>query len=956
MRHRQSRRHTALRAATRSAFRAIDTLESRTHLDATYFNLSTGPLSQNWEDSSQITVDDNWSGVPSIVGYRGDNQTATTAFDPQTVTADDATVAPVVDINHDRNTVVPSDTPSAFSTGGLAEFAIPTPIGAAGHTTGANTVAFQGSGTADAPYLVFYLNTTGRTGVHVKYDLIDIDAGTTTAVQPVALQYRVGGGTWTNLPDYYVANAADTAASTAGKTTSIDATLPAAVDNAAQVEVRVITIDATGSDQFIAVDNIVVSSSPTTGGPGAISFNPATYNLQETAGTQNITVRRSSANGAVSATYTIVAGTATTPADFTGTLTGTVSFADGVDTATIPVTIVNDTDIESTESFTVNLSNPTGGATIGSGTATVNILDDDTPIPGTIAFNPSFLSVNENAGTATLTVKRTVGTGGPVSATYTITPGTASAPADFNGPGGTLTGTVNFANGQDTATIVLTIVNDTILEQTENLTVTLSNPTGGASLGSAVTATVNITDNDAVLPTGLLINELSIDTFQNNTPYSFLELRGTPGQTLGQVYLISIEGDQASNPGSINAILDLSGATIGSNGILLVKAADIPDVGSQGFSPVDPNSGVFKTSFLSSTATGFQVGTNSFLLAYRDGNGAALPSSGTDLDAENVAVDRATDPKLGLEGLPASVTLLDSIAVSDGGTGDVGYGPTVAALTVGTTPAAADMVIRNGNNTNAFDLSAFYGGEFTGASDSIAIGTPTFGTVPEGATLTPGGANPGTAVVDTTPPTVTGVTFDRYAAQPTVTITFSEDIRDVANPVTASDFTLINNTTGQTVPASAMIVAIASDGKSATVVFNNIPGAPKPKLLPSGNYTFTVNAGSYADVAGNTGTTPGSGTFRYQVADMVGPNGTTADGKVGFEDLVLLAQNYGKTGKTFAQGDADYDGDVDFDDLVLLAQNYGKSLPAPAPIFAPAMTGTPIIGNGKKNFGDKVIV
>lgn len=47
------------------------------------------------------------------------------------------------------------------------------------------------------------------------------------------------------------------------------------------------------------------------------------------------------------------------------------------------------------------------------------------------------------------------------------------------------------------------------------------------------------------------------------------------------------------------------------------------------------------------------------------------------------------------------------------------------------------------------------------------------------------------------------------------------------------------------------------------------------------------------------------------------------DGKVDFDDLLILAQNYGKPG--FDGGDANADGKVDFDDLLLLAQRYGSS-------------------------------
>jgi hypothetical protein len=53
-----------------------------------------------------------------------------------------------------------------------------------------------------------------------------------------------------------------------------------------------------------------------------------------------------------------------------------------------------------------------------------------------------------------------------------------------------------------------------------------------------------------------------------------------------------------------------------------------------------------------------------------------------------------------------------------------------------------------------------------------------------------------------------------------------------------------------------------------------------------------------------------------------------------FVYLLTLAQHYGQSG-TFATGDVTGDGKVNFDDLLLLAQNYGHPLPAAA---APQLT------------------
>src|SRR5688572_7247634 len=78
------------------------------------------PFSQNWTNTGQITVDDDWSGVPGIVGYRGDALVSTTGVNPQTVVADGS--ATPVDVNADEIN------PNTFTTGGVSEFHITDPV------------------------------------------------------------------------------------------------------------------------------------------------------------------------------------------------------------------------------------------------------------------------------------------------------------------------------------------------------------------------------------------------------------------------------------------------------------------------------------------------------------------------------------------------------------------------------------------------------------------------------------------------------------------------------------------------------------------------------------------------------------------------------------------------------------------------------------------------------------
>ena len=214
------------------------------------------PFAQAWTDTSLITADDTWTGVPGITGYRGDGLTAATAVDPQTVLADGSATPQDVNANQTN--------PNTFTTGGVAEFHLADPV-----------VALQGSGTARAPHLVLSLSTTGLSNISVAYDLRDVDGSADNAVQPVALQYRIGSsGSYTNVPAGFVADAT-TGPSLATLVTSVNAALPAAVDNQPLVQIRIITTDAVGSDEWVGIDNIAVTGSQEDQAPSVVSTTPA---------------------------------------------------------------------------------------------------------------------------------------------------------------------------------------------------------------------------------------------------------------------------------------------------------------------------------------------------------------------------------------------------------------------------------------------------------------------------------------------------------------------------------------------------------------------------------------------------------------------------------------------------------------------------------------------------------
>jgi endonuclease G, mitochondrial len=211
----------------------------------------TVPFAQNWSNTNLITANGDWSMVPGIIGYRGDNLTSATGADPQTILADGS--ATPVDVTANQTT------PDTIISGGVFEFdGIANPV-----------VALQGSGTADAPHLVVNLNTSGTTAVIVAYNLRDIDGSADNAMQPVALQYRVGNvGPYTNLPSGFVADAT-TGPSQATLVTPVSVQLPPACENQPLVQIRIITTNAVGNDEWVGVDDINIQGN----GGGTINLS-----------------------------------------------------------------------------------------------------------------------------------------------------------------------------------------------------------------------------------------------------------------------------------------------------------------------------------------------------------------------------------------------------------------------------------------------------------------------------------------------------------------------------------------------------------------------------------------------------------------------------------------------------------------------------------------------------------
>ncbi|WP_274518323.1 ELWxxDGT repeat protein, partial [Microcystis aeruginosa] len=304
------------------------------------------------------------------------------------------------------------------------------------------------------------------------------------------------------------------------------------------------------------------SANQTEGNSGSKAFTFTVTRAVNTTGSNNV-------NWAVT-------GTGSNPAnatDFVGSVlpSGVVSFAAGETSKVITVNVQGDTTVELNETFTVTLSNPTNGATITTATATGTIQNDDVAIPTLAIAATSANQTEGNSGSKafTFTVTRAVNTTGSNNVNWAVT-GSGTNPANATDFVGSVlpSGVVSFAAGETSKVITVNVQVDTTVELNETFTVTLSNPTNGATLGTPSTATVTIVDDDSVpflvkdIFPGLSGSSPGYLTVVGNTLFfrandgvNGTELWKSDGTAAGTVLVKDIRlGSGGSDPGFLTAV------------------------------------------------------------------------------------------------------------------------------------------------------------------------------------------------------------------------------------------------------------------------------------------------------------------------------------------------------------------------------------------------------------------
>ncbi|MFB2918052.1 choice-of-anchor D domain-containing protein [Aerosakkonema funiforme] len=237
-----------------------------------------------------------------------------------------------------------------------------------------------------------------------------------------------------------------------------------------------------------------------------LSFSQSTYRVREdgTPETLVTVTRTGNLDAAVGAIVFLSDGTAKSSQDYNGNPIE-LNFAPGETAKTIVIPIVSDTIPEGEETFYAALGFPNNGATVAPPkTAEVRIIDSNNPPlsnPGTIQFSGPLYAVGEDGTQLSLiAVNRIGGSSGAVSAKVLLNDGSAIgsapplvSPTDYSNNFITVT----WADGDTAPKIInVPVLDDKLVEGNETVYLTLSEPTGGVTIGQQNNAILTIVDND----------------------------------------------------------------------------------------------------------------------------------------------------------------------------------------------------------------------------------------------------------------------------------------------------------------------------------------------------------------------------------------------------------------------------------------------------------------------------
>ena len=296
--------------------------------------------------------------------------------------------------------------------------------------------------------------------------------------------------------------------------------------NAANVYSQSISALSTAAN-FTARNTTRVDLSTLASAPAAPTVSLSLSSTTGSEAGQTIITVTATASSAVASDQTValaVTGSGITAGDYSLS-NSTITIASGSTSGSVTFTVVGDALVEGTETATLTISSPSNGITLGSPVAqTITLTENDSPPPVTLSLSAA---AGSETGQTIITVTATASAAVVGSQTLEVgVSGSNITAADYILSNSLIT----ISNGQTTGSVTFTIADDALFEGTETATLTLSNPSTGISLGSSISQTITIADNEILIteinPTGSS-SSYSADWFElSNNSASDVSLAG----------------------------------------------------------------------------------------------------------------------------------------------------------------------------------------------------------------------------------------------------------------------------------------------------------------------------------------------------------------------------------------------------------------------------------------------
>ena len=587
-----------------------------------------------------------------------------------------------------------------------------------------------------------------------------------------------------------------------------------------------------------------------------VGFSPASSTVAESAGTVNLNVTLSPAQaGDVTVEWFTNGGTALGGnVDFV-TTSGVLTFFAGETAKTIPLTILDDTLHEASETVTLTLRNP-NGAKLGTASHLVTITDNDPSPTATVGFASPASSGSESVSPAQIAVALSTAQGSAVTVDFEVTGGTATSGVDYSLAAGTLT----FAAGETVKIIPNTIADDIVLEPNETIVLTLSSAVG-ATLNANTAHTYTIIDDDYVTVTIAATDASAAepadggsftisrkgtvtDALTENLAISGTATNGADYATIAGT--VDLAPDETAVVVPVNVLDDTAGE--GNEKVQIAIAAGTYTVGSPNAATVTIADDEPAVTLTATDAAASENGDTGTITVSRTGSTAAalsvnLLTGGTAVAGSDfVALETPVVIPPGASAVPVIVTPIDDAVIENAETvvASLGAGPYANGTPGGVTITIADneqvvsivatdasagepanpgvfTISRTGDTTAALSVALNIGGTATNGTDYATLTSPVV--IPAGAAnialnVTPiddDATEPSETVIVTIAPDAAYFP----GAQAAATVTLLDDDTNIASVVTLVSPTVTNVAIPNTATGLLLEATATDDGKPA---------------------------------------------------------------------------------------------------------------------------------------------